>query len=652
MSLKEKVKIRGHAMWPKILALIVFSSVAAGFASARPGDAAATQVGSENFGPYNLNVLEGGVGVQRLLAANAGLNASGAPWSMTTWILSVRRQPGTVIVAALGDTDPPSAEWRGIVLRDGELTLVVAPGLELRGGVGLPPGKWHHIAATYDGGTARLYLDGRECGALEARTSQVAARIDIAPAAPDAAAGSPHFGGSLAGLALRPFALDAQAVRLLADARPDFSLVTFDQVGVGWPLQEHAWRGLQAPQDPWTLPHSRSAPSLPHAAPVPSGAAGGLAAESPGLWTLDAWHLRAAPQVAEDGAVLSHPGYREREWMAAVVPGTVLTTLIARGVYPDPGFGLDNLGIPDSLSRQDYWYRSVFDAPAELRDREATLDVQRHQLCRRSVAQRRPRRRASAARSPAASSTSRACCDPGEPMRWRCASRRRRIRAFPTSSRSPPVPARMAGCWPSTDRPSSPPRDGTGSRAFATAIPGIWQNVELHATGALRLLDPHVMTQLAAAAHSTSADICDRGVPIENRRAATVRATLVARFETSRVRKTAANFRRAVTKSVSIRRNFRSCISRQPRLWWPNGYGAANLYTLDLEVDEARPAIGFARALRFGIREITYELSLFDHAGRLRRVEVDPTLGSQLGRALSTCATRPSSAPLKAGRRA
>src|SRR5712672_2363906 len=34
------------------------------------------------------------------------------------------------------------------------------------------------------------------------------------------------------------------------------------------------------------------------------------------------------------------------------------------------------------------------------------------------------------------------------------------------------------------------------------------------------------------------------------------------------------------------------------------------------------------RSVRFGIRQLTYELSLFDHLGRLRRVEVDPTAGS------------------------
>ena len=52
-----------------------------------------------------------------------------------------------------------------------------------------------------------------------------------------------------------------------------------------------------------------------------------------------------------------------------------------------------------------------------------------------------------------------------------------------------------------------------------------------------------------------------------------------------------------------------------------------------------------AAALRFGIRQLTYELSLFDHAGRLRRVEVDPTRGTVLRRSdWSMCATRPSSA--------
>src|ERR1700722_12500376 len=159
-------------------------------------------------------------------------------------------------------------------------------------------------------------------------------------------------------------ALGPAEVESLARARPDFSLVTFDSVGAGWPWQEHAWRGLLEPQDAWTLPHAKSPPSAPLAQPVIQSNA--LEARGGGTWVLGAWRLSAAPGLAADGEQLSQSSFDDSHWYAAVVPGTVLTTLIARGVYSDPDYGLNNLAIPDSLSRQDYWYRSVFDVPADL----------------------------------------------------------------------------------------------------------------------------------------------------------------------------------------------------------------------------------------------------------------------------------------------
>ncbi len=70
---------------------------------------------------------------------------------------------------------------------------------------------------------------------------------------------------------------------------------------------------------------------------------------------------------------------------------------------------------------------------------------------------------------------------------------------------------------------------------------------------------------------------------------------------------------------------------QHPRLWWPNGYGDPALHdlTLTATVDGARSD---SNRSRFGIREISYELSAFDGAGRLRRVEVAPakTGGAQV----------------------
>jgi hypothetical protein len=62
---------------------------------------------------------------------------------------------------------------------------------------------------------------------------------------------------------------------------------------------------------------------------------------------------------------------------------------------------------------------------------------------------------------------------------------------------------------------------------------------------------------------------------------------------------------------------------RHPRLWWPNGYGEAALHDLKLSFNEDG-TVSDAKTLKFGIREITYELSAFDATGRLQRVELDP----------------------------
>ena len=71
----------------------------------------------------------------------------------------------------------------------------------------------------------------------------------------------------------------------------------------------------------------------------------------------------------------------------------------------------------------------------------------------------------------------------------------------------------------------------------------------------------------------------------------------------------------------------------QPRLWWPNGYGPQSLYHLALSIMNGNQ-VSDSKTLRFGIREYSYDLSLFDHDGRLRRVEVSPTAGSARGERL------------------
>jgi hypothetical protein len=577
-----------------------------------------------NFGPYNVTFLEGGVGLARALPKEAGPIASGTPWSITGWLRSARRQSGEVIVAAVGDV--AGGEWRGLALVDGALTFIVGPAAAVRSAAVPDAERWYAVAAVFDGRAAHLYLDGRELDAQPGSTVRVRPTLELAPAAAGVGA-RPHFGGSLAQWTLLPEALGAAAVESLARAPPDFSLVTFDAIGVGWPWQEHAWRGLQEPQDPWTLPQAKSPPGKPLAEPVP--AANGLASRGLGAWALGSWRLRSATGLDAGGAQLSQPDYDDSRWYPAVVPGTVLTTLIARGVYPDPNYGLNNLAIPDSLSRQDYWYRSVFDAPAGLQGKELTLtfkginyaaDVWLNGVRLGAIK----------------GAFIRGVFDVTDQLRPG------RGNALAVRVSPPPHPG-----IPHEQSMAAGPGENGGNLAIdgptfiATEgwdwIPGIrdrntgiWQDVELKATGRLRLLDPHVVTRLPLP-RTDAADV-SIVVAVENRGSAAIQATLIARFDTITVQK-AVSLNPGITAVSLDPQEFPQLHLVQPRLWWPNGYGPANLYRLELEaVADGAPSDSIE--FKFGVRELTYELSLFDARGRLRRVEVDPTAGSALGRRL------------------
>ena len=110
------------------------------------------------------------------------------------------------------------------------------------------------------------------------------------------------------------------------------------------------------------MPRSSAPFSRPVAKTPPSQEI--LQATDGGHWTLAAgWRMIAAPKITADGPAISQTSFNAKDWMSATVPGTVLTTMVDRGIYPDPDYGLNNLAIPESLNKQDYWYRIEFHAP-------------------------------------------------------------------------------------------------------------------------------------------------------------------------------------------------------------------------------------------------------------------------------------------------
>jgi hypothetical protein len=578
----------------------------------------------QNFGPYNAVFLAGGVGITRPLSPKADLLRAGAAWSITGWLRVDRDDGGALLLAAIGDAAAP--DCRCVQVDGGRLQLRAAHNTFLSAQQPLALGSWHFVAATYGDGRAHLYVDGEEAASGALSTTAAAPVLRIAPESADDAAGAHHFGGAVADLVLDDQALDTAALRARYAARPDFALIPFQQVGVGWPWQEHAWRGLQEPQAAWTLPHGKAAFDKPALSPAVAADAheSPLQPAGPQDWTIHGWKLAVVREISATPQQLSVPGYADSNWYRAIVPGTVLTTLIDNGVYPDPDIGLNNLAIPESLSRQDYWYRTEFTVPPASHSGRLWLSFNGINY---------------------------------EAEFWLNGKRLGNLRgAFLRGVFDVTEALRHDGLNALAVRISPPPHPGIPHEQSVAAGPGenggnlaldgptfiasegwdwipairdrnagLWQDVHLRATGALRLLDPQVVTHLPLP-RIDSADL-DIRVPVENAGTSPAQAILEADVDDIHVRK-AVSLDPGITVVTLAPAEFPSLHVLQPKLWWPNGYGEPNLHEVRL-VLRSQGAASDSRLVRFGIREITYDLSLFDRSGRLRRVEVDPTGGQR-----------------------
>jgi hypothetical protein len=572
--------------------------------SRRPGSPAA----GEALGPYNAAFLQGGIGIDRdltlpLLAAQASLTFS-------AWVLPQELGHGTVTLIALGN---PAQATRSLALVDGRPALITGRDSRLIAATSLPAGRWTHLVGTLSPDGAKLYVDGRAAASGSLPVPAVTGQIHIAPPLP----GQPHFGGTLAAAQVAPGAASADAIAALASRRPDFDLIQIWHVGVGWEFQKTANTGYWRQQDAWTLPQAKGGTTAPVATPVTPRPA--VEALGTGRWRINGWQLAAAPDVAKDGEALSRPGQPAGVWRPATVPGTVLTTLVDRGVYPDPYYGLNNLKIPESLARQDYWYRTSFTLPPEAAGKQLSLVLNGVNYA-----------------SAVFINGARAGGTKGAFARGRfsfaAVSGENTIAIRVAPPPHPGIPHEQSisagvgenGGQLAIDGPTFVATEGwdwiPGIRDRDT---GLWQDVELAATGPVRLGDAQVITNLPLP-RIDSADITI-AVPLHNDSAQAQTVTVTASFDDVRVsRQITAPPGESEARFTPA--DFAALHVKNPRLWWPNGYGDPALHTLHLEASVAGQGSDTATT-RFGIREVSYDLSLMDKAGHLRRVNVQPTDG-------------------------
>ncbi|PZU10974.1 LamG-like jellyroll fold domain-containing protein [Sphingomonas sp.] len=571
---------------------------------------------AQSYGPINAELPAGGEALKSAIGGADAAPIAAREWTLSAWIEPSTIAAGPVLIGGFGD---PLAGPRRYLSLDGGRPGLVTEGGTLSASRPLPARGWHHIAVSFDGTTAHLYLDGRPVAQRAMTLAPVPATAMLAPRT-----GTAVFAGRVAAFTLDAGAADARAIKAAASRTPDPALIAFKQGSPRWPGQIQQMYGQITPQDAATRPASKTPFGAPVARPEPAGPA--IVATGPGTWDVARWRLAEAPRVSAPGASLSRPGFDARTWYEATVPGTVLTTLVDRGVYPDPAHGLNNLAIPEGLARQDYWYRSEFDAPAEAAGKRQFLTFNGINYAAEIWV-----------------NGQRIGTMKGAFIRGR----------FDVTDKL--VPGRNAIAV----KVSPPPHPGVAHEESLTAgvgenggammldgptfgategwdwIPsirdrntGLWQGVTLSANGDATLGDPQVVTSLPRADNSI-AEI-EITAPVTNMSDAPVTATVRASFDDVTVEKQVTLAPGQTNQAVFRPAEFAQLAVRNPKLWWPNGYGDPALHTLTLTASIAGQTSD-TRQLRFGMRQVTYDISLMDQKGELERVGVDLTKARALG---------------------
>jgi len=554
------------------------------------------------WGPYNADFPAAGDGL--IKDAKQG-SISGAALTISSWV-----KPSETVIgqAPIGGT--ASGE---LALIDGRLAFM-SPAGDIVSSVAIKQNIWTFVAVATDGNDVTLYADGQVVAHQSLKTTAPSGKILLAPRGQGGA-----FAGRLASFQIMGAALDPTALKTAAGAAPQDDLIAFETGSPTWPVQTRGMVGQVTPQDPWTLPHGKGGFTAPVAKPAYSGPA-----VVDGI--IMAWSLQAAPQVSAGGAQISTPGFDTKSWYVATTPGTVLTTLVDRGVYADPAYGLNNLTIPENLSRQDYWYRSEFAVPADYHPgRHLFLTFE------------------------GINYAAEVWVNGQKPGGIEGAFIRGRFDIAPYIKGLGPIavavkvsPVPHPGI-PEEESLAAGPGENGGQMAqdgpsFMASegwdwIPtirdretGIWQDVTLKTTGDVRIGDTQVITALPKPDNSVAELTIN--VPVSNL-SSTPQTVKINGEITGEAAPIYISTTATVAPGDSIV-HFPVVSVDHPKLWWPNGYGDPALHGLKLTALIGNNVSDTA-ATRFGIRQVTYEMSLYDQTGHLDRVEANFTKGQELG---------------------
>ena len=327
------------------------------------------------------------------------------------------------------------------------------------------------------------------------------------------------------------------------------------------------------------------------------------------------WKLQRASEVTASGEEISTPGFKPENWIVATVPGTVLSSYKNIGAIADPNYADNQLQVSESFFWSNFWYRDEFEVPEGFKqDRlflnfdginwKADVFLNGKKLGRIEGAFMRGKFDVTD------------LVVPGKNVVAVEIIRNNHIGAIKEKNKqstdfnggilgadNPTFHATIGWDWIPTVR----------GRNI-----GIWNDVFLTSTGKVTVADP-LVTSVLPLPDTTSATLTAE-VIVKNHDANTVNGTLEGKVGDVTFQKPvslAAGEEKTVVVDV---KDFPQLKMENPRLWWPKGYGAPNLYDANFTF-KADDKVSDTKDFKVGIRQMTFNednhiLSLFINGRR------------------------------------
>ena len=315
------------------------------------------------------------------------------------------------------------------------------------------------------------------------------------------------------------------------------------------------------------------------------------------------WKVQRASLVHATGEDISQPTFQADEWLVATVPGTVLTSYKNAGAVPNPNYADNLFHISESFFNSNFWYRDEFEVPEGFKhDRlflnfdginwKANIFVNGQKVGRLEGAFMRGKFDVTD------------IVEPGTNVVAVEIIKNEHIGAVKEKFEentdfnggilggdNPTFHASIGWDWISTIR----------GRNI-----GIWNDVYVTSKGNVTLQDPFVQSVLPLP--NTSSAILTPEVVVKNHDQAPVEGILTGKIGKISFEQT-VTLQGGEEKTVTFNpKSFSQLRVKNPKLWWPKGYGEPYLYDANFTFKIAGK-VSDTKDFKVGIRQMTFSES-------------------------------------------